>query len=77
VPTRWSNDDSVALLVIGNFASNAGVIKVGGYIGIATAAIAWYASAAGVINKIVGKVLLKVGGPMRRPAVLRGEPVPR
>jgi GPR1/FUN34/yaaH family protein len=35
------------ILVIGNFSSNTDTIKIGGYVGIATAAVAWYASAAG------------------------------
>jgi succinate-acetate transporter protein len=34
---------------------------IGGWTGIATAAAAWYASAAGVINSTHGKVVLAVG----------------
>jgi succinate-acetate transporter protein len=35
--------------------------KIGGWIGIITALLAWYASAAGVINETHGKVVLPVG----------------
>ncbi len=52
------------LLVIGNFAHNTEVVKIGGYVGIATAACAWYASAAGVINGMVGNAVLWVGRPL-------------
>src|SRR5213596_2624432 len=38
------------LLFIGNFAGSSGTIKFGGYVGILTALVAWYASAAGVVN---------------------------
>jgi uncharacterized protein len=51
------------LLFIGNFAANANVIKIGGYVGVLTAAVAWYASAAGVINGMRGSVLVPVGKP--------------
>jgi uncharacterized protein len=64
------------LLFIGNFANNVETIKVGGYVGIATAAAAWYASAAGVINGMNGTPVLPVGNKM---AVGRraGSPMPR
>lgn len=51
------------VLFIGFFANNANIIKVGGYVGIVTAAAAWYASAAGVINGMRGTPLLPVGKP--------------
>ncbi len=51
------------LLFIGNFAANANVVKIGGYVGVVTAAAAWYASAAGVINGMRGSVLVPVGKP--------------
>jgi hypothetical protein len=35
--------------------------KIGGWLGIITALLAWYASAAGVINETHGKVVLPVG----------------
>ena len=37
------------------------MIKIGGWLGIVTALLAWYASAAGVINETHGKVVLPVG----------------
>jgi succinate-acetate transporter protein len=36
-------------------------VRAGGWAGIATAAAAWYASAAGVVNATHGKVVLPVG----------------
>jgi uncharacterized protein len=48
------------LLTIGNFDANHSVIKVGGWVGVVTAAIAFYASAAGVINETFKKVVLPV-----------------
>lgn len=51
------------ILFIGFFAGNDTVVKVGGYAGIVTAAAAWYASAAGVINGMRGTPLLPVGKP--------------
>jgi len=50
------------LLTIGNWgAGHSGIIKAGGWTGLATAALAWYASAAGVINDTHKKVVLPVG----------------
>jgi uncharacterized protein len=51
-------------LFIGNFAANSTIGKVGGYIGIITALVAWYTSAAGVINGMKGRVVLPVGKPL-------------
>jgi uncharacterized protein len=54
------------LLGIGNSAlagtlkATNGTIKLGGYVGLATAIVAWYASAAGVINDTWGRTLLPV-----------------
>lgn len=48
------------LLTIGNFDVNHGLIKAGGVVGIVTAAIAFYASAAGVINETFKKIILPV-----------------
>jgi uncharacterized protein len=53
------------VLFIGFFSNNTMTIKIGGYIGIATAIVAWYASAAGVINGMLGRAVLWVGRPMR------------
>jgi uncharacterized protein len=55
------------LLFIGNFATktgSGGVITVGGIVGVITAVVAWYTSAAGVMNGVKGKVVLPVGGPL-------------
>src|SRR2546423_7471130 len=54
------------LLVIGNFDAahgnaNSGWIHLGGWVGIATAAVAWYTSAAGVINGMTGRIVVPVG----------------
>jgi len=51
-------------LFIGAFAANSTIGKVGGYIGIITALVAWYASAAGVINGMKGRPVLPVGKPL-------------
>ena len=55
------------ILFIGNFAANANIVKVGGYVGVVTAAVAWYASAAGVINGMRGTPFLPVGKPFGLP----------
>lgn len=55
------------LLFIGNFAANTTIIKIGGAIGILTAACAWYTSAAGVVNGMAGRHVLFVGKPMSFP----------
>ncbi|HXS62652.1 MAG TPA: acetate uptake transporter [Streptosporangiaceae bacterium] len=61
-------------LFLGNFATKtpalppdptgSGLIVVGGYIGIITALVAWYTSAAGVINGLKGGVVFPVGKPL-------------
>jgi uncharacterized protein len=51
-------------LFIGNFAGTSGIVKLGGYIGVLTALVAWYTSAAGVINGMKGSVVLPVGKPL-------------
>jgi uncharacterized protein len=48
------------LLTIGNYRTNMGFVHWGGYIGIATAAAAWYASFAGVVNSTFGKTVVPV-----------------
>jgi succinate-acetate transporter protein len=52
------------LLCIGNFATNTELVKVGGYLGIVTAAAAWYTSAAGVINGMNERPVVPVGNKM-------------
>src|SRR3954465_15650808 len=49
------------VLFIGNFAQSTNIIKLGGGIGVLTAAVAWYASAAGVINGMQDRPWLPVG----------------
>ena len=55
------------LLFLGNFlgeAAGTGLVALGGYVGILTAVVAWYASAALLINGMAGKVMLSVGAPL-------------
>jgi uncharacterized protein len=56
------------LLVIGFFnLSHGGTewwLHAGGWAGIVTAGVAWYASAAGVMNGVSGRVVFPVGGPL-------------
>ena len=61
-------------LVIGNFTTKVAAlppdptsstwIVIGGWIGVVTAAVAWYTSAAGVMNGHKGKVVFPVGKPL-------------
>ncbi|HEY2670530.1 MAG TPA: acetate uptake transporter [Rugosimonospora sp.] len=65
------------VLVAANFSGNKQILHVGGYIGIITAACAWYASSAGVINGMTGNAVLKVGSPLRmRNGVRTGAALP-
>jgi uncharacterized protein len=48
------------LLGAGNSGNHENVIKWGGYVGLATAAAAWYASFAAVINSTFGRIVLPV-----------------
>jgi succinate-acetate transporter protein len=48
------------LLGIGNANESEGLIEVGGFAGLLTAAAAWYASFAGVTNSTFGKTVLPV-----------------
>ncbi len=48
------------LLGIGNSGASTSTIKLGGYFGLATAAAAWYASFAAVINSTFGRVVAPV-----------------
>jgi succinate-acetate transporter protein len=52
------------ILFIGFFAGNTSVTKIGGYVGVLTALVAWYASAAIVVNTMRGGAqTLPVGKP--------------
>jgi len=53
------------LLGIGNSGAHEDIIKWGGYVGLATAAAAWYASFAAVTNSTFGRTVLPVI-PLRR-----------
>jgi uncharacterized protein len=48
------------LLAIGNVGPHANVLHWGGYLGLATAAAAWYASFAAVTNSTFGRTVLPV-----------------
>jgi succinate-acetate transporter protein len=55
------------LLFIGNFSGNApgsGLVQIGGFVGLLTALVAWYASAAGVVNNMSATPVLPVGRPL-------------
>jgi succinate-acetate transporter protein len=52
-----------ALFAAGS-ALTTGWIQVGGYVGIVTALVAWYTSAAGVSNGLAGAIRLPVGRPL-------------
>jgi succinate-acetate transporter protein len=41
-----------------------GAVQIGGYIGVVTALVAWYTSAAGVMNGVKGRVVFPVGKPL-------------
>jgi uncharacterized protein len=54
-------------------------IHVGGWVGLVTAAVAWYTSAAGVVNGMSTRAILPVGRPIWGPlpvAVRGATPVP-
>ena len=52
------------VLSVGFFTDTESIVKAGGIVGVVTAAIAWYASAAGVVNGMAARHVLPVGGPM-------------
>jgi succinate-acetate transporter protein len=47
-----------AFLTVGNFAGSPSIIHLGGYLGLVTAFVAWYASFAGVLNGTAKRVIL-------------------
>jgi len=53
-------------LCIGNFTDGGtgGLSQFGGYLGIITALVAWYTSAAGLSNGLAGKIRFPVGRPL-------------
>lgn len=50
-----------ALLTAGAFAGSAGISVIGGYLGLVTAVLAWYASFAGVVNATWKRSVLPIG----------------
>ena len=48
------------ILGIGELAGSSAIGQVGGFVGIATAIVAWYTSAAGVINSTFGRAVMPV-----------------
>jgi uncharacterized protein len=62
------------LLFVGNFVTKVpvlppnvnigGWVAAGGYVGVVTALVAWYTSAAGVMNGMKGRQVFPVGGPL-------------
>jgi succinate-acetate transporter protein len=71
------------LLFIGFFAGQSageGLVMVGGWVGVLTALVAWYASAAGVANAMAERPVVPVGPPVwSMPAgrTRAGSPMPR
>jgi len=53
------------LLGIGNAGPHPNITKIGGYVGLATAIVAWYASFAAVTNSTFGRVVMPVW-PLRK-----------
>jgi succinate-acetate transporter protein len=47
-----------AFLTVGELGSSTSMTKIGGYLGLITALVAWYASFAGVLNNTAKKVIL-------------------
>jgi succinate-acetate transporter protein len=54
------------LLAIGNFTDGGtgGISQAGGYLGVLTALVAWYTSAAGIANGLNGRLRIPVGKPL-------------
>jgi succinate-acetate transporter protein len=57
------------ILGIGNAQNDANIVKIGGYVGLATAAAAWYASFAVVVNSTFGRTVMPVFPLKREPRV--------
>jgi len=52
------------VLFLGNFANSLGTVQFGGYVGIVTALVAWYASFAILSNDMAGRIKLPTGDPL-------------
>jgi uncharacterized protein len=59
------------ILFLGFFSESDGIIKLGGWVGIITALVAWYASAAGIVNGMAGRPVMNVGSPMWKETAAR------
>ena len=57
------------VLFVGAFGKNDGIIQIGGYIGVVTAIVAWYTSAAVVANSMRERPILPVGQPLWKDSV--------
>ena len=57
------------VLFLGFLSDSEGIIEAGGMIGVLTAFVAWYTSAAGVVNGMAGRQVLKVGSPLWKETV--------
>lgn len=57
------------VLSVGFFTETENVVKAGGIIGLVTAAVAWYTSAAGVVNGMSGRTIVPVGKALWRDRV--------
>jgi succinate-acetate transporter protein len=55
---------TLVILIIGNFTSSIGITQFGGYIGLVTALVAWYTSAAGLAAGLNGRIRIPVGRPL-------------
>lgn len=53
-----------------------GLVMAGGYAGVLTAAVAWYTSAAGVVNSMAERPILPVGQPLWREPVRQAPVAP-
>jgi len=58
------------VLFLGFFSDSEAIIKAGGMVGVLTAFVAWYTSAAGVVNGMAGRQVLKVGAPIWKDKVV-------
>jgi succinate-acetate transporter protein len=54
------------ILFIGGFSNSSGIVKFGGWVGVITAVVAWYASAAFVSRGMAGKLKFPVGAALIR-----------
>jgi succinate-acetate transporter protein len=65
------------LLFIGFFGKSMGIIQLGGYVGVVTALVAWYTSAAIVANSLRTRPILPVGRAIWMESETTAEPMTR